>query len=219
MIELATGGLRMKEVTPRQREILEFVRTFSERHGVPPAVREIGERFGFTARAAFDHLKALERKGMLERRVTDKRASRSLVLPAHRRGSRHGRQEIPVLGRIAAGTPIFAAENREESIPLPPDWLGAQGQDVFALRVRGDSMIGAHIMEGDLVLVRKQEDANPGDIVAALLDGEATVKRLAREGGAVVLKPEHPTMKPIKVGPDRGAFHILGKVIGVLRSL
>jgi len=209
----------MKEMTSRQREILEFVRIFSERHGVPPAVREIGERFGFTARAAFDHLKALERKGMLERRVTTKRASRTLVLPGRRSGHRRGRDEIPVLGRIAAGAPILAVENREDSIPLRPEWLRTQGEDVFALRVRGESMIGAHIVEGDLVLVRRQETASPGDIVAVLVEGEATVKRFARDGDAVVLKPEHPTMKPIVVGPDRPDFRVLGKVIGVLRSL
>jgi repressor LexA len=209
----------MREMTQRQREILEFVRSFSDRHGVPPAVREIAERFGFTARAAFDHLKALERKGMLERRVTSKRASRTLVLPGRRPRHRSGADEIPVLGRIAAGAPILAVENREDGIPLRPEWFGAQGADVFALRVRGESMVGAHIVDGDLVLVRKQETATPGEIVAALVDGEATVKRFAREGDAVVLKPEHPTMKPIVVGPDRPDFRVLGKVIGVLRSL
>jgi repressor LexA len=209
----------MKELTLRQREVLEFMRTFSERHGVPPAVREIGDRFGFTARAAFDHLKALERKGMLERRVTGKRVSRTLVVPGQRHGRRSARDEIPVLGRIAAGAPILAVENREDSIPLTPDWLGPSGQDVFALRVKGESMIGAHIVEGDLVLVRKQETASPGDIVAALLDGQATVKRFARDGDAVVLKAEHPTMAPIRVDPKRGDFRILGKVVGVLRSL
>ena len=209
----------MKELTSRQREILEFIKSFSERHGVPPAVREIGERFGFTARAAFDHLRALERKGMLERRVTGKRASRTLVLPGrrgvHRRG---GADEIPVLGRIAAGAPILAVENREDSIPLRPDWLGAQGADVFALKVRGESMVGAHILDGDLVLVRRQDAASPGDIVAALIDGEATVKRFGREGDRVVLRPENPAMEPIVVGPG-GDFRILGRVIGVLRNL
>jgi repressor LexA len=209
----------MKELTLRQREVLEFMRTFSERHGVPPAVREIGDRFGFTARAAFDHLKALERKGMLERRITGKRVSRTLVVPGQRQGRRFAREEIPVLGRIAAGAPILAVENREDSIPLTPEWFGARGEDVFALRVKGESMIGAHIVEGDLVLVRKQETASPGDIVAALLDGEATVKRFARDGAAVVLKAEHPTMAPIVVDRKRGDFRILGKVVGVLRSL
>ena len=209
----------MKEMTDRQREVLEFIRTFGERHGVPPTVREIGERFGFTARAAFDHLRALERKGMLERRVTGKRASRTLILPSHKGARRPEPAGIPVLGRIAAGAPITAVENHEDTIPLRPDWLGTGGQDVFALRVRGESMIDAHIVDGDLVLVRKQETAGSGDIVAAMLDGEATVKRLGREGGAVVLRPEHPTMKPIVVEPGRGDFRILGKVVGILRQM
>jgi repressor LexA len=213
----------VRELTARQREVLEFIRVFGERHGVPPTVREIGERFHFTARAAFDHLRALERKGMLERRVTGKRASRTLVLPAHKGARRAepagGASGIPVLGRIAAGVPITAVENLEDTIPLRPEWLGAGGQDVFALRVRGDSMIEAHIVDGDLVLVRRQEAAGAGDIVAAMVDGEATVKRFAREGGAVVLRPEHPTMKPIVVERGRADVRILGKVIGVVRQV
>jgi repressor LexA len=213
----------VRELTARQREVLDFIRVFGERQGVPPTVREIGESFHFTARAAFDHLRALERKGMLERRVTGKRASRMLVLPAQR-GARRAEPAgtspgIPLLGRIAAGTPITAVENHEDTIPLRPDWLGVGGQDVFALRVRGDSMIDAHIVDGDLVLVRKQETAGSGDIVAAMLDGEATVKRLAREGAAVVLRPEHPTMKPIVVEAGRGDFRILGKVVGIVRRI
>jgi repressor LexA len=204
--------------------VLEFIRIFGERHGVPPTVREIGERFHFTARAAFDHLRALERKGMLERRVTGKRASRTLVLPAHK-GARRPEPTgptgagIPLLGRIAAGVPITAVENLEDTIPLRPEWLGAHGQDTFALRVRGDSMIEAHILDGDLVLVRKQETAVPGDIVAAMLDGEATVKRFARENGAVVLRPEPPTKNAIVVEAGRGDFRILGKVVGVMRQI
>lgn len=209
----------MRDLTARQHEVLDFIRSFVERHGVPPTVREIGERFRFTARAAFDHLRALERKGMLVRRVTSKRASRTLVLPSHRGGRRSEPGGIPLLGRIAAGSPTTATEHHEDTIPLRPEWLGSGGQEVFALRVRGDSMIDAHIMDGDLVLVRRQEGAGPGDIVAALLDGEATVKRFAREGDAVVLRPEHPTMKPIVVGSGRGDFRILGKVIGLLRQI
>jgi repressor LexA len=210
----------MKGMTTRQRQVLDFMRAFTDRHGVPPAVREIAERFGFTARAAFDHLRALERKGMLERRVTDKRASRTLVLPDRRSGNRAaGGAEIPVLGRIAAGTPIMAVENHEDSIPLRPDWLAAQGQDVFALRVQGESMIEAHILDGDLVMVRRQETATPGDIVAAMVDGEATVKRFARRGEAIELRPEHPTMQPIVVGAGGADVQILGKVIAVLRNV
>lgn len=209
----------MREITARQRQVLEFMQTFSERHGVPPAVREIAERFGFTARAAFDHLRALERKGMLERRVTAKRASRTLVLPQRKPLRAIRPAGIPVLGRIAAGAPILAVEHREDQIPLQPDWLATQGQEVFALRVQGESMIEAHIVDGDFVLVRRQDSAQPNDIVAALIDGEATVKRFAREQGQIVLRPAHPTMKPIVVGADRDDFRILGKVIGVLRNV
>jgi repressor LexA len=206
-------------MTQRQREVLGFMRGFSDKHGAPPTVREIAERFRFTPRAAFDHLRALERKGMLQRRVTDKRVSRMLVLTD--RGPERARREreIPILGKIAAGAPIFAVENREDVIPVRPEWLAAKGGDVFALRVRGDSMIQAHIADGDLVLVRKQESAAAGDIVAALIDQEATVKRFTTEGGAVVLKPEHPTMKPIVVDPQRADFRILGKVIGLIREM
>jgi repressor LexA len=210
----------MKEMTARQREVLNFIRGFMERHGAPPTVREIGERFGFTARAAFDHLRALERKGMLHRRVTDRRVSRTLVL-TQRPGAggrlRHVR-EVPVLGRIAAGSPIYADQNLEGTIPLSADWVDRKGPEVFALRVRGESMIEAHIMDGDLVLVRAQTGAQPGDIVAALVDDEATVKRFGRDGERVVLKPEHPTMKPIVVEPGRADFRILGKVMGLVRG-
>jgi len=208
----------VRELTARQREVLDFMRSFAERHGVPPTVREIGERFHFTARAAFDHLRALERKGMLERRVTGKRASRTLVVPGPR-GGRRAEPGVPLLGRIAAGTPITAVENLEDTIPLRAEWLSGGSQDVFALRVSGDSMIDAHIMDGDLVLVRKQETAANGEVVAAMIDGEATVKRLSREGAAVVLRPEHPTMKAIVVEPGRGDFRILGKVVGLMRRM
>jgi len=209
----------LKEMTQRQREVLGFMRGFSDKHGAPPTVREIAEHFRFTPRAAFDHLRALERKGMLQRRVTDKRASRTLVL-ADRNSERARREkDIPILGRIAAGSPIFAVEQHEGVIPVRPEWLAARGGDVFALRVSGDSMIEAHIADGDLVLVRKQTSAVTGDIVAALVDQEATVKRFTIEGGTVVLKPEHPTMKPIVVDPQRAEFRILGKVIGLIREM
>ena len=208
----------MREMTARQREVLGFIRTFTERHGAPPTVREIGARFGFTARAAFDHLRALERKGKLQRRATDKRVSRTLVLAQRPEARPASTRDVPVLGRIAAGTPIHAVQNVESTIPLSIDWLERKGEDIFALRVRGESMIDAHILDGDLVLVRPQASAQAGDIVAALVDDEATVKRFARDGERVVLKPEHPTMKPIVVEPGRADFRILGKVQGVLRG-
>ncbi len=205
----------MKELTARQREILTFIRTFTQRHGLPPTVREIGERFRVTPRAAFDHLRALERKGVLQRRLTTKRTSRVLTLADRGPAVR----EIPVLGRIAAGLPLLAEENREGSVPILADWLAGKGEALFALRVRGDSMVNAHIVEDDLVLVRRQETAEPGEIVVALLDNEATVKRFTRQGTAIVLKPEHPTMAPIVVKPGQRDVKILGKVIGLFRGL
>ena len=208
----------MREMTARQREVLGFIRSFTERHGVPPTVREIGEHFRFTARAAFDHLRALERKGMLQRRVTDKRASRTLVLAQRPGGRRGSAREVPVLGRIAAGAPIHAAENLEGTIPVQRGLARAEGRGrLRAARARGEHDRGPHRGR------RPRPRAPPGhraagDIVAALVDDEATVKRFARDGERVVLKPEHPTMKPIVVEPGRADFRILGKVLGVMRG-
>ncbi|OGL29754.1 MAG: repressor LexA [Candidatus Rokubacteria bacterium RIFCSPLOWO2_12_FULL_69_21] len=204
----------MHELTRRQREILGFIKTFTQRHSVPPTVREIGGRFHVTPRAAFDHLRALERKGHLRRRVTAGRSSRNLTLVERAPATR----EVPVYGRIAAGEPLFAEQNLEGTLPVGVEWLASKGEEVFALKVRGDSMINAHIVEGDLVLVRRQQSAELGDIVVALLDNEATVKRFARQGEAIVLKPEHPTMAPILVRPGQKDFKILGKVVGLVRG-
>lgn len=206
----------MRELTDRQRDVLGFIRSFSARHGVPPTVREIGAKFRVTPRAAFDHLRALERKGMLQRRASAGRTSRALTLADEIAAPRH--RAVPVLGRIAAGAPLLAEENREGELPLAASALPAGGEDIFALRVHGDSMIQAHICEGDLVLVRRQDSAQANDIVVAMVDGEATVKRFQRDGRRVILKPEHPTMAPIVVDPAQHEVRILGKVIGLLRG-
>lgn len=212
----------MRELTERQREVLGFIRSFTTRNGVPPTVREIGEKFRVTPRAAFDHLRALERKGMLHRRHTAGRTSRALTLSDS--GAAGGFRAIPVLGRVAAGTPLLAEENREGELPVSPGALPNGGDDVFALRVRGDSMVDAHICDGDLVLVRQQDSAHPNDIVVAMVasdvtgEGEATVKRYLREGARVILKPENRTMSPIVVDPRQREVRILGKVIGLLRG-
>ena len=212
----------MRELTARQREVLNFIRAFTARNGVPPTVREIGEKFRVTPRAAFDHLRALERKGMLQRRTTSGRTSRALTLAEA--GVAAGFRPVPVLGRVAAGAPLLAEENREGELPLSPDALPNGGDDVFALRVRGESMIDAHICDGDLVLVRRQDSAQPNDIVVAMVasdatgEGEATVKRYLRDGQRVVLKPENPTMAPLVIDPRQRDVKILGKVIGLLRG-
>jgi repressor LexA len=131
---------------------------------------------------------------------------------------------VPILGRVAAGVPRLAAENREGELPVAPGALPNGGEDVFALRVRGDSMIDAHICDGDLVLVRRQDSAHVNDIVVATVgseatgEGEATVKRYLRDGSRVVLKPENPTMAPIVVDPKQREVKIIGKVIGLLRG-
>src|SRR5262245_56298818 len=174
----------MRELTARQREVLSFIRTFTARHGVPPTVREIGAKFHVTPRAAFDHQRALERKGALQRRASAGRTSRALTLAADTSGP--GYRPVPVLGRIAAGLPLLAEENREGELPVATSALPGGAEDVFALRVRGESMIDAHICDGDLVLVRRQEHAEPRDIVVALVgsggEAEATVKRYFRDG-------------------------------------
>jgi repressor LexA len=202
-------------LTERQQEVLGFIQEFSETHGVPPTVREIGGRFHVTPRAAFDHLRALERKGYLRRRSTEGRSSRALTLAVPRSTAR----EVPILGRIAAGAPLLAEENRDGALPLDPAWIGGRGDDVFGLRVHGESMINAHIVEGDLVLVRRQDHAQSGDIVVALVDGEATVKRFGRDGRAILLRPEHPTMAPIVIREGEKDVRILGKVVGLVRGI
>ena len=206
----------MREMTSRQRDVLNFIRAFSTKHGLPPTVREIGDRFKITPRAAFDHLRALERKGMLQRRASTGRTSRALVV-TESGGGRPEYRSVPVLGRIAAGTPLLAEENREGELGIAASSLPGRADDLFALRVRGDSMIDAHICDGDLILVRRQDSAQPNDIVAAMIDGEATVKRFQRDGHRIVLKPEHPTMAPIVVD-DTHEFRILGKFVGLLRG-
>ena len=212
----------MRELTPRQQEILHFIRAFSGEQGVPPTVREIGARFRITPRAAFDHLRALERKGELTRRRAAGRTSRALTLADGGLGRARG--AVPILGRVAAGRPLLAEENREGEVPIAPGALPGRGEDLFALRVRGDSMIEAHIVDGDLVLVRRQDSAQPNDIVVALVEseaggeGEATVKRFLRDGPRIVLKPENRAMQPIVVDPAERGLRILGKVIGLLRG-
>jgi repressor LexA len=212
----------MRELTTRQQEVLDFIRTFTERHGVPPTVREIGEQFKVTPRAAFDHLSALERKGALQRRASSRRTSRALTLAENRRPEY---RSIPILGRVAAGQPLLAEENLDGELPIAPGALRDGGADMFALRVRGDSMIEAHICDGDVVVVRRQDSAQPNDIVVALIEaegdaaGEATVKRFQRDGARVVLKPENRTLRPIVIDPREQQVRILGKVVGLVRGL
>jgi repressor LexA len=199
------------ELTNRQKEVLEFIKTFANDNGYPPTMREICGRFGFQPRAATNHVEALVRKGYLRKQPLK---SRSLeVVGSGRRGLR----EVPIVGRVAAGEPILAIENIEGSLMLPEEW--ARSKDCFLLKVEGDSMIDAHICPGDYVLVKKQETAESGDIVIAMLDDETTAKRFSVEEGRIILKPENKRMDPIIVEEGKKEFRIIGKVVGVWRNI
>ncbi|HWO70736.1 MAG TPA: transcriptional repressor LexA [Actinomycetota bacterium] len=203
-----------ERLTARQRRILEFIRETVRERGYPPTVREIGEAVGLTSSSSVhSQLANLERLGLLRRDRTKPRAV-TLARPVTRAEG----VAIPLLGRIAAGGPILAQENVEDYLTVPVGF--AEEADHFALRVRGDSMEGAGILDGDLVVVRRQDVAEDGDIVAALLPGpaedEATVKRFRRRDGRVLLVPENPALEPFELPPGG---RILGKVVAVLRRL
>lgn len=202
-----TSGL-----TTRQQRILDFIaRTVRER-GYPPTVREIGEAVGLTSSSSVHaQLANLERRGLLHKDPTKPRA---MALEAPRADG----VAVPLLGRIAAGAPTLAAEHVEEYLTVPMSF--AAETDHFALRVAGDSMVGAGILDGDVVVVRSQDEADDGDVVAVLLPGpaedEATVKRLRRQRGKVTLVPENPALEPFEMDPEG---RVLGKVVAVLRKL
>ncbi len=203
----------MDAMTPRQQRILEFIEKTRDERGYPPTVREIGEAVGLTSSSSVhSQLSALERKGYLRRDPTKPRA-----IEVHSSGSTKPEAvPVPLVGRIAAGAPIMAAEHVEEEIALPKGMV-PEG-DLFALRVAGESMIGAGIMDGDVVVIEQRDDVRDGEIVAALLPGpaedEATVKRLDRRDGRVMLVPENPAMEPFEMTDGR----ILGRVVAVLRT-
>lgn len=198
-------------LTKRQREILTFVQRHTETHGYPPSVREIGQAMGLTSSSTVhSHLEALERKGYLRRDPSKPRALEIL----RTNGAPHGKVvSLPVVGRVAAGSPLLAEQNIEDYLPLPADLVN--GGEAFALRVHGDSMIEAGIFDGDLLIVRKQPTADNGDIVVARVGDEATVKRFYKEGDRVRLEPANAALEPILTRD----VVIEGKAVGVLRRL
>lgn len=214
----------MDELTDRQKEILRFIARTTEERGFPPTIREIGGEFNIrSTNGVNDHLKALERKGYLSR---GELKSRALVPTTTGRsllgmGAQRSRAiEVPVLGRVAAGAPLLAEENLDDTVQIDPAVLPQAGRDVFALKVKGDSMIGDGILDGDLVFVRRQQQARSGEIVVAMIEGEATVKRFYPEGQRVRLQPANPEMAPIYVTAAQAReTALLGVVVGVLRRL
>jgi repressor LexA len=201
------------KLTERQQEILEFIETYVEQHGVPPSVRDIGEKFHIYPRAAHDHLRALERKGFITRTPLK---SRSVQLANKRRLARlTPGQAVPIVGRIAAGTPILAIENIEGGLIVDKDLF--KGDESFAVQVRGDSMIEDHIVEGDYVILRKQTTAEKGDVVAVLVDEEVTLKRFYPRGKEVELQPANPRLGSLRFKADEVC--ILGKMVGLVRKV
>ena len=200
------------DLSLRQTNILEFIKQEIRKKGYPPAVREIGEAVGLlSSSTVHGHLQTLEDKGYIRRDPTKPRAieildSSSDLLDAKKV------VHIPIVGRVTAGQPILAVENLEGTFPLPADLV--RDDNVFMLKVQGESMIGAGILDGDFIIVRQQNEARNGEIVVALIGDEATVKRFFKERTLIRLQPENPSMEPI-YSQD---VSILGKVIGVFRS-
>ncbi len=201
------------ELTDRQREVLDFISESIKMSGYPPTLREIGSHFGIrSTNGVNDHLRALEKKGYLHREDLKSRALRPLF-------TEDNVVEVPVLGRVAAGQPMLAVPNYEDTVKIDRFFIG-QNREVFALRVKGESMIEAGIFDGDYVFVRKQLKAASGEVVVAMIEDEATVKRYYPEGDTIRFQPANAAMKPILVRKrDFRSVDLLGVVIGVYRKL
>ena len=201
----------VKDLSKRQREIFEFIGRYLKQHGYPPTVREIGKAVGLhSSSTVHAHLAKLESRGLLKRDPTKPRAIELLVERAKRAVRPAG---MPLVGTVAAGAPVLAEENIEDYLQVPAVIGGETGD--FVLRIKGDSMVDAGILEGDYVVVRPSETARNGEIVVALIAEEATVKRFYREKDHVRLQPENVTMEPIR----SDEVSIVGKVVGVFRRV
>ncbi len=199
----------MSKLTAKQQKIFDFIQTFTAEHGYPPSVREIGAAVGLKSPSTVHfHLKGLEEAGMITKAEGKTRAITVVGQPAAQPAP--PANQVPVLGNVAAGSPILAEEHVEEYLTFD---TGARSGEYFALRVRGESMLGAGILPGDLVVVHTQPDCHNGDIVVALFEDEATVKTLRRKDGHTWLMPENPDYEPI----DGTRAQLLGKVVAVVR--
>jgi repressor LexA len=200
------------KLTKRQQEIFEFIKRYSSEHGYPPTVRDIGKAIGLTSSSTVHaHLANLEKLGLLRRDPTKPRALEMLGQAAKKVVP--GPSGLPVVGRVAAGAPVLAEENIEEYVDVPMIAGGDAGE--YVLRVHGESMKNAGILEGDYVVVRPQDTASDGEIIVALVGEEATVKRFFKESDHIRLQPENETMEPIRVRE----VQILGRVVGLCRRV
>ena len=198
----------MKTLTSRQNEVLLCITAFVEEHGYPPTIREIAERFSISVKGAYDHVKALEKKGRLK---LGENRSRAIEVLSRDRGEARI-SEVPLLGAVAAGRPIFADENFEGSVQVPREMTKVGS--CFALRVRGDSMKDAGIYHDDLAIIEERPTADNGEIVVAMIDDSVTLKRFYRENNRVKLVAENPAYSPIYTQDVR----IIGRLRGIIRS-
>lgn len=199
----------MQPLTERQRKVLDFITSNLDTNGCPPTLREISGHIATKGTAtAIAHLEALERKGYIVRRS----GSRGIAIP----GRTTIPVSVPIVGTIRAGIPEPAIEDVQGYCSIDPDWL--KGADCYLLKVKGDSMIDAHILDGDLALIRPQPTADNGEIVVAMIDGEATLKRFYRESGHIRLQPENSSMKPIIIKDGEADTVIAGKLLRTIRS-
>jgi repressor LexA len=200
----------MKELTQRQKEVLSFIAGYINQHNYPPTIREIGDFFSISVKGAHDHVTALKRKGVLKQ--ADKR-SRTMELVGEGRSSLNRLVEIPLLGTVAAGVPILSEENWDGTVQIN-DALLKKNRKYFALRVRGDSMVGAGIMDGDTAVIEKQTIAKNGEIVVAVVDEAVTLKRFFKEAKRVKLQAENVSYPPIYSQNVR----LLGRLAHIIRS-
>jgi len=206
-------------LTERQGEILKFIILNKEKFGYPPSIPEIQRKFSFKSpNAVQDHLEALERKGYISRHAHKARGIEILVHTASNENNRNNALQIPIVGEISAGRPILAQENIEGTIVIDKSIIKNSNGN-FALRVKGNSMINAGILDGDYVIVSQQPDAEQGDIIVALIEDEATIKRFYKEKNRIRLQPENDTMEPIIIKTDENNVRIIGKIKGVIRKI
>lgn len=200
-------------LTDRQRQVLDFISDSIRKRGFPPTLREIGSHFGIrSTNGVNDHLRALEKKGYLQREDLKSRALRPLLATGQT-------VDVPILGKVAAGQPLLAVRNYEDTVKVDRFFIG-QNREVFALRVKGESMIDDGILDGDYVFVRKQLQASSGETVVVMIGDEVTVKRYYPEGEAIRFQPANASMEPIMVRKrDFRSVNLLGVVIGVYRKL
>lgn len=200
----------MKNLTQKQQQVFNFIHRYFTNHGMAPSVREVAQALGKSAQAIQQHIEILRLKGYLDHQPSKSRAN----IPKSKTIEDEKFIELPILGRIQAGLPVLAEENQEGTMFLPREWV--RGSNAFLLRVAGESMIGAHILPADLVLIRSQTKAENGEIVVARVNGsEATLKRFHQLKNKVLLKPENSSFDPIEV--DQEDCEVVGKVIGVYR--